>query len=151
MPSIYEVYEFLPKTNCGKCGESTCIAFASKILRRETGLDECLPLKEPSHSNQRQKLVELLKPVFEAEQTGLIVDADHCNGCGNCVISCPANASSNLNVAGGKGPKTDAVVILIEDGKVKIINLKECYRFNPTTGGCRACAEVCPTQAIKFA
>lgn len=150
LASIYKVYEFLPKTNCGLCGLPTCMAFASKLLRREAGLDECLPLNEPAYSEQRQNLIELLKPVFEAEQTGIIVDAEQCNGCGNCVVVCPANAVFNLNVAGGKGPKAQTAVLVVKGGRVAIANLKECYRFHPTTGGCRACAESCPTQAIKF-
>lgn len=128
----------------------TCLAFASKLLRREAGLDECPPLKEPTHSEQRRNLIDLLIPVFEAEQTGIIIDAKRCNGCGNCVVICPPNAMFSLNSSSGKGSNIQTVVLMVEGGRVKIANLKECYRFHPTTGGCRACAESCPTQAIKF-
>ncbi|MBU7034592.1 MAG: hypothetical protein HXS49_05335, partial [Theionarchaea archaeon] len=27
-----DLYRHLPKTNCGECGEKTCMAFASQII-----------------------------------------------------------------------------------------------------------------------
>ena len=40
-----ELYKYLPKTNCRKCDESTCIAFAAKVLSGERKLRDCLPLR----------------------------------------------------------------------------------------------------------
>ena len=31
-PSAIEVYGYLPKLNCKKCGEATCLAYASKLV-----------------------------------------------------------------------------------------------------------------------
>ncbi|RLG45420.1 MAG: hypothetical protein DRN92_06785 [Thermoproteota archaeon] len=29
-----DVYKYLPRTNCGECGETTCMAFAVKLVNR---------------------------------------------------------------------------------------------------------------------
>jgi ArsR family metal-binding transcriptional regulator len=44
--TAYELYNYLPKTNCKKCGEDSCLAFAIKVLTGENKLNKCLPLKE---------------------------------------------------------------------------------------------------------
>jgi len=36
-----QVYKFLPKTNCGDCGISTCLAFAAAVIKQEKRLAEC--------------------------------------------------------------------------------------------------------------
>jgi hypothetical protein len=36
-----DVYKFLPKYNCGKCLLSTCIAFATAVIRQEKKLVDC--------------------------------------------------------------------------------------------------------------
>lgn len=126
------------------------MAFASKLHRSEIGLDECPPLKEPTYSEQRQNLIDLLAPLFTAEKTGIVIDAERCNGCGNCVAICPVNAVSSMKSSGEKVIEPQTIVLTVKGGKVKITNLKGCYRLYPTTGGCRVCAESCPTQAIKF-
>ncbi|MEM1643755.1 MAG: (Fe-S)-binding protein [Desulfurococcaceae archaeon] len=41
-----ELYKYLPKTNCRKCGESTCLAFAVKVLLGDRKLRECPLLSE---------------------------------------------------------------------------------------------------------
>lgn len=40
------IYNCLPKTDCEKCGESTCMAFSIKLLSGDTELDLCRPLHE---------------------------------------------------------------------------------------------------------
>ena len=39
--SVLEIYHSLPKTNCGRCGVPTCMAFAAKVYRRESSLSDC--------------------------------------------------------------------------------------------------------------
>lgn len=39
--SAIELYKYLPKTNCRKCGEATCLAFAVKVLLGDKKLREC--------------------------------------------------------------------------------------------------------------
>jgi ArsR family metal-binding transcriptional regulator len=47
--SWMDIYAYLPKTNCGKCGYQICSAFAASLLQGETKLSNCTPLKEPKH------------------------------------------------------------------------------------------------------
>jgi len=51
------------------------------------------------------------------------VDADKCNGCGECVDVCPVE------------------VFELQDGKSVVTNEEECL-------GCESCVEVCETSAI---
>lgn len=52
----------------------------------------------------------------------LKVNQDNCLGCGICVIACPVNASISPENAGGNGAKTDEVVIMVENGFIKIFS-----------------------------
>lgn len=36
-----EVFRQLPRTNCGKCGEPTCLAFAGKVAAGEAIAEDC--------------------------------------------------------------------------------------------------------------
>jgi acetyl-CoA decarbonylase/synthase complex subunit gamma len=36
-----EIYKLLPKTNCGKCGVPTCLAFAMKLANKQAELSAC--------------------------------------------------------------------------------------------------------------
>lgn len=39
--SHLEIYRLLRKSNCGKCGMPSCLAFAAAVMRGEKGLDQC--------------------------------------------------------------------------------------------------------------
>ncbi len=54
----------------------------------------------------------------------VIVDADKCTGCGECVDVCPVE------------------VYEIQEGKSAVINEEECL-------GCESCVEVCETSAVS--
>jgi ArsR family metal-binding transcriptional regulator len=54
------LYNCLPKTNCEKCGEVTCMAFAIKLLSGDTKLDKCKPLMDNEHTKDVSCLRELL-------------------------------------------------------------------------------------------
>ncbi len=60
--SPIEIYKYLPKTNCGKCGEKTCMAFATKLANREARLEECPELLKPEYKEAYEKLWEMLRP-----------------------------------------------------------------------------------------
>ena len=61
-PSPVDVYKLLPRTNCQKCGQKTCVAFASRLVNREAALDECAPLLEKSCEEAYRQLWKLLRP-----------------------------------------------------------------------------------------
>lgn len=61
-PSPVNIYKLLPRTNCRKCGQKTCMAFASKLVNREATLEECTPLLEKSFEENYRQLWRSLRP-----------------------------------------------------------------------------------------
>ncbi|MCX8026983.1 MAG: acetyl-CoA decarbonylase/synthase complex subunit gamma [Thermodesulfovibrionales bacterium] len=53
-----EIFKLLPKTNCKKCGQPTCLAFAMKLAQRQVSIDACPDVSEES----RQKLSDASTP-----------------------------------------------------------------------------------------
>ena len=39
--NIFEIFKLLDKSNCGKCNEKTCLAFAAAVFKGSRQLDEC--------------------------------------------------------------------------------------------------------------
>lgn len=61
--SPIDIYAQLPKTNCKKCGLENCMAFATKLVNRETALEMCKPLlEEKQYAKAHEKLWNMLKP-----------------------------------------------------------------------------------------
>jgi ArsR family metal-binding transcriptional regulator len=57
-----DIFKLLPGTNCKKCGEPTCLAFAVKLVGRDTEIIKCNPLLlEEKYQEKRQVLAELLQ------------------------------------------------------------------------------------------
>jgi ArsR family metal-binding transcriptional regulator len=59
-PGVLQVYNALPKTNCKKCGEQSCMAFAAKLSKFDAEIDTCPLLGEPKYFGLREKLTDLL-------------------------------------------------------------------------------------------
>lgn len=60
-PRHLDIYGLLPQTNCKKCGETTCLAFAVLLIQQKRSLDECLPLQQdPAFSDRRATLEAML-------------------------------------------------------------------------------------------
>jgi ArsR family metal-binding transcriptional regulator len=52
-----DVWALLPQTNCGQCGEATCMAFAFLLIQGKRSLEECPSLQaDPAFNNQRATL-----------------------------------------------------------------------------------------------
>ncbi len=57
-----QIYGWLPKTNCRRCGEATCLAFALKLLQGGQKLTACVPLtREPVFSENRKIMQEMVE------------------------------------------------------------------------------------------
>ncbi|RLG26714.1 acetyl-CoA synthase subunit gamma, partial [Methanosarcinales archaeon] len=50
--SPLQVYKYLPQTNCGECGEATCMAFASHLLDRSKKVADCPPLLDDKYKKK---------------------------------------------------------------------------------------------------
>ena len=51
LPSVMDIYKFLPRTNCRECGYVTCMRFAVGLRQGETELSQCLCLPEENRRN----------------------------------------------------------------------------------------------------
>jgi len=47
-PKLLEILLLLPKTNCRKCGQPSCMAFAALLAEEGRGLQHCPDLSEPA-------------------------------------------------------------------------------------------------------
>ena len=138
MVGAMEIYKLLPTDACKECGYSSCMALAVALLN-------------PKYADKFKKLKELLAPLEKASETGLIIHPEKCFGCGNCVVACPVNVAAEPTRCGiGLGPQGDRVILAVEDGVVKCMNVKECRRFGPNKVMCNACTVTCPSKAIEF-
>jgi len=58
-----DLLKLLPGTNCKKCGEPTCLAFAVKLIQQEKDITQCSPLFSRNFEEKQKKLLELLRDV----------------------------------------------------------------------------------------
>lgn len=66
-----DIYMLLPRTNCGKCGEKNCMAFATRVVNREVPVDLCTPLLEESkYKEAYARLKDLLAPAVKEVAIG---------------------------------------------------------------------------------
>lgn len=55
-----DIFKLLPGTNCKKCGELTCLAFAVKLVGRDTEISKCDPLFSEKYQDKRNVLLDIL-------------------------------------------------------------------------------------------
>jgi len=61
--SPLDIYAVLDKSNCKECGYDTCMAFATDILERKVGVQDCTHLmKDPKQAKNKAKLIALTTP-----------------------------------------------------------------------------------------
>jgi len=68
--SPIDVYKLLPRTNCKECGESNCMAFATKLVNGEKNIEDCSPLLWPEYTALYAHLKELLAPPIKTVVLG---------------------------------------------------------------------------------
>jgi ArsR family metal-binding transcriptional regulator len=56
-----DIFKLLPGTNCKNCGELTCLAFAVKLVGRDTEITKCDPLFSEKYQEKRTLLLEILQ------------------------------------------------------------------------------------------
>jgi len=60
-PPVPEILKRLPKTNCGRCGYPSCVAFAAALSDDDAELASCRPLyEEEKYQQARKELEELI-------------------------------------------------------------------------------------------
>ncbi len=74
---VFDIYKILPKTNCGKCGQTSCLAFAGSLSSGRADISLCPDLGQPitekavfpvlDNSGNLQGTVELDLPETSAE------------------------------------------------------------------------------------
>lgn len=68
--SPLQAYKFLPGTNCGECGETTCMAFASHLIDRSLKLTDCTPILDDKFKKKYAELDALLAPEIREVEIG---------------------------------------------------------------------------------
>ena len=58
--TIEEIYELLPKFNCGSCGNPSCMQMAEKILKGES-IDNCRPCSAENAELIKKKIEQINK------------------------------------------------------------------------------------------
>ena len=66
LPSVMDVFKLLPKTNCGRCGYTTCLAFAAAFRSGEVDLPRCPPLQDGCFARNREAILALSVPADPA-------------------------------------------------------------------------------------
>ncbi len=59
-PPAMEIFKRLPRTNCGRCGEPTCLAFAVQVWLGAVSVRHCQPVFE-----ENGRLLRLREPLLE--------------------------------------------------------------------------------------
>jgi len=60
IPRPLDIFKLLPGTNCKKCGELTCLAFAVKLVGQEIEITKCISLFSEEYLEKRKVLLEIL-------------------------------------------------------------------------------------------
>jgi ferredoxin len=147
MATAEELLEFLPRTDCEKCGLS-CAGFAAALLTRELAPEDCPVLHEPDYAGFIEALHELLGP---AAPPAMQIDPEKCNGCGICVAMCEYHLGNCPEARLGKGPRLlDQVVFHIVNGTAVVIHQELCTRMVQAAEKCNKCMDNCPNEAISI-
>jgi ArsR family metal-binding transcriptional regulator len=49
-PKAIDIYKYLPRSNCKKCGLATCMTFAATLVMEDISLDDCPELAAGSEN-----------------------------------------------------------------------------------------------------
>lgn len=60
-PPALEIYKRLPHTNCGRCGEPACLAFAVRVWSGQLSPRQCLSVFEGEYNHLAEALLEICR------------------------------------------------------------------------------------------
>ncbi|MBW1980813.1 MAG: 4Fe-4S binding protein [Deltaproteobacteria bacterium] len=144
------ILEFLPRTDCEMCG-MTCSDFADYLLSGDLSPTDCPVLHEEQYAGHIEALEEILATLAEKAATGLLIEAEKCNGCGICVAVCEYNAANSESGRMGRGPRVgEKVALRVDDGCIKLVDESLCTRLIQAADKCSKCVDHCPTKAISL-
>jgi uncharacterized protein (UPF0212 family) len=55
-----QIYEMLPKIDCGACGAPTCMTFATDVVRGEATSDECIFLSLETFESKSKEMLDAI-------------------------------------------------------------------------------------------
>jgi len=149
MGTLEELRDFLPGTDCARCG-MTCASFATALLARERVPEDCPVLAEPEFAGYIEALYEFLGP-GAAPLPAMAIDPEKCNGCGICVAMCEYHLGNVPETRVGRGPRVqDQVVFKVVNGTIVVVHQELCTRLVQAAEKCNKCADHCPTEAITL-
>ena len=56
LPTVYDIYKLLPRTNCKECGYATCLACAADIRNGVISLERCPLLSKAEYTQNREQI-----------------------------------------------------------------------------------------------
>ena len=147
-----QVLNLLPRTNCKRCGYSTCFAFAFALISREKRPEDCPELQAEKFQSSLRKLRDLVGAGELIPGTEHILDKAKCTGCGTCVVACNRglNTVSHYASHAKRSDKPLAPVLQVVDGVTDVVNWKNCKRAMNPPEPCRVCEEKCPFGALRL-
>jgi len=120
----------LPQTQCTRCGEPDCAAYALAVAEGRVGIDQC----PPGGAEGVRRLAQLtgrpvlpLNPVHgvEGPRALAVIDEAWCIGCTLCLDACPTDAIIGANK------------------RMHTVMAQHCT-------GCELCIPVCPVDCIQL-
>jgi len=66
-PPALEIFKRLPRTNCRRCGERTCLAFAVKLWTGDGELSDCKPVFAGEYGRLKPALTEICRGLGVSE------------------------------------------------------------------------------------
>jgi electron transport complex protein RnfB len=129
-PTIEQIDQLLPQTQCGQCGYAGCKPYAAAIASGEADINQCPPGGIAGVQALAQLLGRETKPLnpangIEKPKSVALIREPECIGCTKCIQACPV----------------DAIVGASKSMHVVIADL--CT-------GCELCIPPCPVDCIDL-
>lgn len=130
MPSVEEIDEWLPQTQCTQCGYPRCMAYARAILDGRADVNQCPPGGNETITGLSLLLNTIGKPLNPEfgrtiPKVSAVIDESLCIGCTLCIQACPVDA------------------ILGAAKQMHTVISDECT-------GCELCLPPCPVECIHM-